>query len=91
MTDADLSAFTMDYGRHYAPFIVDDDVYLGTSAQARARAEQLTEELRPRFPRIEVVAELRVSGRPMCARIVRGWTCAELEGHKSACRPGVLL
>lgn len=90
MTDTGLSAFTMDYG-HYKVRVVDDNVYLGTQAQAEAHAAQLTEELRERFPRIEVVAELRVSGRPMCARVVRGGTCAELEGHKCACHPGVLL
>lgn len=90
MTDADLPAFTMDYG-HYKVQVVDDNVYLGTQAQADAYATARTEELLPRYRRISVVAVRRVSGRPMCARVIKGGTCAELEGHKSACRPGVVL
>lgn len=84
-------AFTMDYGRHYAPFIVDDETYIGTQEQAYAHAEARTEELRERFPRIEVLPVRRVSSRAGCGRTIPGGYCAELEGHKGMCRVPVFL
>ena len=83
-------AFTMDYG-HYKVQVVDDETYIGTQEQADAHAAARTEELRPRFRRIEVVAVRRVSSRPGCGRTIPGGYCAELEGHKGMCRVPVFL